>query len=154
MTKQLPAAPASERDRLFGDLEHEVGVLVRRLKRVVGDRARAVHPDLTPAGYMMLTFIAAQGPVRPSDLVPKFALDKGAVSRHVQSLEDHGLVTKERDPSDGRAWVVSVPDDVRQRLRSVSAMRRERLGSKLGDWSEDDLRRFVESLGRYNAALE
>ncbi len=29
-------------------LEHEVGVLIRRVRRVIGERARAVHPDLQP----------------------------------------------------------------------------------------------------------
>ena len=32
----------------------EVGVLIRRIRRVIGERARAVHPDLQPASYLML----------------------------------------------------------------------------------------------------
>jgi hypothetical protein len=39
----------------LGRLEQEVGVLIRRVKRVIGERARAVHPDLQPASYLMLT---------------------------------------------------------------------------------------------------
>ncbi|WP_442940144.1 MarR family transcriptional regulator [Nocardioides sp. B-3] len=44
-----------------------------------------------------------QGTVRASAVVEAFHLDKGAVSRHVQTLVDFGLAAKERDPDDGRA---------------------------------------------------
>lgn len=144
---------SDQRNQLIQGLEHEVGVLVRRLKRVIGERARLVHEDLTPAGYLMLSFVAEQGPARPSQLVDKFALDKGAVSRHIQTLDELGLVDKQRDPEDGRAWVVTATAEATARLKAVVDSRRARLDGLLGDWSEGDLERFVATLARYNAAL-
>jgi DNA-binding MarR family transcriptional regulator len=146
-------SPAN-RERVILDLELELSVLVRRLKRVIGERARTVHPDLTPAGYLMLAYMIERGPVRASAVVEAFDLDKGAVSRHVQTLVDFGLATKERDPADGRAWVVSPTDEGRRRMDEVAIERRERLGRRLGDWSDDDLGAFVATLGRYNASLD
>ena len=42
-------------------LEREVGVLIRRIKRVIGERAHAVHEDLQPASYLMLSWLADEG---------------------------------------------------------------------------------------------
>ena len=47
-------------------LEHEVGVLIRRVRRAIGERARAVHPDLQPMSYLMLAHLAESGPLRSS----------------------------------------------------------------------------------------
>ncbi|QIK74414.1 MarR family winged helix-turn-helix transcriptional regulator [Nocardioides piscis] len=145
---------SSDRESIILDLEHEVAVLVRRLKRIISERARMIHEDLTPTGYLVLAHLVEKGPMRPSTVVDAFDLDKGAVSRHVQTLVDHGLATKERDPDDGRAWVVSVTEEARHRLNEVAASRRARLGRLLEDWSDDELGAFVATLGRYNATLD
>ena len=41
------STPPRRRPRCQG-LEQEVGVMIRRIRRVIGERARAVHPDLQP----------------------------------------------------------------------------------------------------------
>jgi DNA-binding MarR family transcriptional regulator len=138
----------------LGRLEQEVGVLIRRVKRVIGERARAVHPELQPASYLMLTYLADQGPSRSSVLSEKFNVDKGAISRQVQHLCELGLLVREPDPVDGRAMLVSASPDAVRRLEAVDKDRRRWLEGQLAEWSEDDLSEFVTSLARYNAALD
>ncbi|HEU4811830.1 MAG TPA: MarR family transcriptional regulator [Nocardioides sp.] len=135
-------------------LEHEIGVMIRRIRRVIGLRARAVHADLQPASYLMLAHVAESGPLRSSAMAETFDVDKGAISRQVQHLVDLGLVARTPDPEDGRASLVSATDDAVRRLADVAAQRREWLDERLGGWSEDELTAFVADLGRYNAALE
>lgn len=142
------------RERTILDLEVELSVLLRRIKRVIGERARSIHPDLTPAGYLILAYMIERGTVRASAVVEAFNLDKGAVSRHVQTLVEFGLATKERDLDDGRAWVVSPTDEGRARMQSLATVRREQLKGRLEDWSDDELKAFVATLGRYNASLD
>lgn len=142
------------RERTILDLELELSRLVRRIRRVVGERARIIHPDLSPAGYLILAYMIESGTVRASAVVEAFHLDKGAVSRHVQTLVDFGLATKERDPQDGRAWVVAPSDEGRARMADLTTERREALGRRLGDWSDDELTDFVATLGRYNTSLD
>lgn len=144
----------ADRDRRILDLEVELAVLVRRIRRVIGERARTIHPELTPTGYLMLAHMNERGPVRASAVVEAFDLDKGAVSRHVQSLVELELATRERDPDDGRAWVVSLSDEGRRRMHALAATRRAHLGRRLEDWSDDELDAFVATLGRYNASLD
>ena len=153
-------------------LEHEMGVLVRRIRRVIAERAKMVHPELSSVAYSMLLSLHDNGPRRASDLVELFNIDKGAVSRHVQTLVEFDLATKERDPDDGRAWVVSPtdegtpdPEDRRaailaitergdDRLQHIAEVRRVELREKLGDWTTEELRTLVRSLERYNSSLE
>ena len=140
-------------DSLRG-IEHEMGVLIRRIKRVIGDRAREVHPDLQRASYLMLSYLSQHGPLRPSELVEIFDVDKAAVSRQLQHLVDLGLVDRVRDPADGRASLVSASPAATARLQEVSESRREWLADRLGDWSAEELDTLAVSLARYNAALE
>ncbi|MBO0843857.1 MAG: MarR family transcriptional regulator [Nocardioides sp.] len=138
----------------LGRLEQEVGVLIRRVKRVIGERARAVHPDLQPASYLMLTYLASAGPQRSSVMSEKFGVDKGAISRQVQHLCDLGLLHREPDPADGRAVLISASPNAVRRMRAVDRDRRRWLEEKLSEWSEDDLRDLVAGLASYNAALD
>lgn len=136
------------------ELEQQVGVLIRRVRRVIGERAALVHPDLQPSGYLMLTYAAANGPLRASEMCAVFHIDKGAISRQVAQLEDLGFVQRSPDPDDGRATLVSVSSDGLTRLDEIAAARRERLDQHLEDWTDADLARFTGMLGRYNESLE
>jgi len=134
-------------------LEREVGVLIRRVRRVIGERARAVHEELQPASYLMLSWLADEGPVRASSMVESFHIDKGAVSRQLQQLVELGLVERTPDPDDGRATLVAASDDAVRRLADVAEHRRKWLDEQLGDWSADELARFADLLERYNRSL-
>jgi DNA-binding MarR family transcriptional regulator len=138
----------------LGRLERELGVLIRRVRRVIGERARAVHPDLQPASYLMLTFLAAEGPQRSSVVSERFNVDKGAISRQVQHLCELGLLVREPDPADGRAMLISASPDAVRRMAAVDRDRRRWLDEQLGEWTETDLRDFVAGLARYNQALD
>lgn len=134
-------------------LEHEVGVMIRRVRRVIGVRAQMVHPDLQPASYLLLSSISESGPVRASALVELFDTDKGAISRQVSHLLELGLLAKEQDPTDARAQLISVTDDAARRMVDVVEHRHKLLDEGLSEWSDDQLDLFVEDLGRYNEAL-
>ena len=134
-------------------IESEVGTLIRRVKRVMGERAREVHPDLHPMTYFMLTHLAANGPMRGADLSDAFDMDKGGVSRQVQSLVDLGLVERRPDSDDRRAILLDATDEGRRRLEEMSRTRSERFERRLADWSDDELTAFARQLVTYNLAL-
>ncbi len=141
------------REETLMTLEQEVGVLIRRVKRVIGERARAIHESLQPASYLMLGYVAEHGPIRASAMAGVFDIDKGAISRQVTHLMDLGLISGSPDPDDGRATLLSVTDEALRRMEDLKAHRRKWLDEQLGDWSDDQLAGFVRELGRYNAAL-
>ena len=144
---------AAPRPESLVRLEQEVGVLVRRIRRVIAERARLVHPDLQPASYLMLSHVAENGPMRASSVADLFTVDKGAISRQVTHLMELGLVEKSRDPEDGRAWLLTATPDAVQRLRTVAEQRRSYLAERLDGWEAGDLERFTDLLARYNDSL-
>lgn len=140
----------------FDDLrriETEVGTLIRRVKRVMGERAREVHPDLHPITYFMLTHLVSHGPLRGADLADAFGMDKGGVSRQVQTLVDLGLVERRPAPEDRRAILLAATDEGRTRLAAMSRSRSDRFDQRLSHWSDAELARFARQLASYNAAL-
>jgi len=134
-------------------LESEVGVLIRRVRRVIHERARSVHEDLQPAAYLLLGWLADEGPVRASTIAGSFGIDKGAISRQIQLLDELGLVTREPDPDDGRATLVAASDEAVRRMTDVAEHRRKWMDEQLGDWSAAELAGFADTLARYNDAL-
>jgi DNA-binding MarR family transcriptional regulator len=141
-------------DETLRSLEHEMGVLVRRLRRVIAERAKMVHPDLSPVAYSMLVALHDSGPRRASDLVGQFSIDKGAVSRQVQALLELGMIERTPDPEDRRAAILAITEEGERRLKKIMRTRREELRDRLAGWETDDLDDFVAALGRYNASLE
>jgi DNA-binding MarR family transcriptional regulator len=139
---------------LLGGLEQEVGVMIRRIRRVIGERARSVHPDLQSSSYLMLTWLNQHGAQRASAMAEAFGIDKGAISRQVQHLLDLGLVDRTPDPDDGRATLVSASVEAAARINQVNEDRRRWLDDRLVDWPDSDLSEFVRMLSSYNAALD
>ena len=134
-------------------IETEVGALIRRVKRVMAERALEVHPDLHPMTYFILMHLAASGPLRGADLSDAFGMDKGGVSRQVQALVDLGLVERQPDPEDRRAILLDATTDGRERLAAVTRHRRDRFDERLSGWTDEELTTFAARLAAYNQAL-
>jgi len=154
MTGPTIAPADSDRVEATRTLERELSTLIRRLKRVVGERARDVHPELQPAAYWILTHLGQHGSLRAAAVADHLELDKGAVSRHVQHLLYLDLLVRTPDPDDGRATLLSLSDDGARRLTDVDEHRRTWYDEALGSWSDDELTGFAAELSRYNRTLE
>ena len=154
MSAMTESSTTTARSDLLGSLEQEVGVMIRRIRRIIGERARSVHPDLQSSSYLMLTWLHQHGAQRASAMADSFGIDKGAISRQVQHLLDLGLVDRSPDPDDGRATLVSISAKASTRIAEVNDDRRRWLDDRLGDWPDEDLSEFVRMLGSYNAALD
>lgn len=144
----------TERLHALRELEHEVGILMRRVKRALAERAALVHPDLPPTSYVVLAWLLEAGPRRSSEIAEAFDLDKGAVSRQVHLLTDLGLIDKAPDPADGRAAILTATDEARRRMDEIGVHRLERLDQRLAEWTDGDVADLVATFRRYNQTLE
>jgi DNA-binding MarR family transcriptional regulator len=144
----------TERLHSLRELEHEVGILMRRVKRALAERAALVHPDLPPTSYVVLAWLLEEGPRRSSEIAEAFDLDKGAVSRQVHLLAGLGLVDRTPDPADGRASILTATDEARRRMDEIGVHRLERLDQRLAAWTDGDVADLVATLRRYNQTLE
>ena len=131
-------------------LEREIGLLLRRSRAISARLARELHPDLDGAAYGLLALLQDTGPLRASDLVGRLGLDKSTVSRQVSSLVALGLVSREADPADGRAQVLTTSPEGAARLAGIRDARRARWEADLSDWETSDVATLAQLLGRLN----
>lgn len=142
-----------ERETAVRVLEHEVGLLLRRIRRGISERARQVHPELSATSYTILGTLAEFGPRRAADLAELFSMDKGTVSRVVHQLLELGLVERSPDPADGRASIIVVTQDATRRLARMHELRRVEFGERLAGWAAADIAHLAAELGRFNRAV-
>jgi DNA-binding MarR family transcriptional regulator len=150
--KQGGAAQAPEpvRDRAAEALERELSVLFRRARAASGELAREVHPELEPAAYGLLVRLDEVQPERATDLAGYFGVGKATVSRQLRALEELGLVTREPDPVDGRAYLMRLTEEGRARFDRVRSARRERYLSRLVNWDRTEIAELSRLLHRFN----
>jgi DNA-binding MarR family transcriptional regulator len=131
-------------------LEHEIGLLLRQIRRGMSERALQVHPELSPTSYAILATLGEFGPRRAAELAEMFAMDKGTVSRVVHQLLELDLVQRTPDPEDGRASILSVTKDATARLEQMHDLRRQLFDTQLADWHADEIEQLATQLGRFN----
>jgi DNA-binding MarR family transcriptional regulator len=117
-------------------------------------RQRRPGDELEPGTFWLLKAIAADGPMRVTDLASRTNLDTSTVSRHIATLGRAGLVEREPDPADGRAQLVALSSRGREQLHNAFQRRRELLATALEDWTPDDLDDFHRLLATFIAAID
>ncbi len=70
--------------------------------------------DLDPAAITMITFLSADGPMRPSALAGKMVTGASNVSKVAARLSAAGMVNRIPDPADARAGLLSLTPAGRQ----------------------------------------
>jgi DNA-binding MarR family transcriptional regulator len=144
-------AGQDSRDWATDALERELSVLFRRARAASGELARAVHPELEPAAYGLLVRLAEAEPERATDLAGYFGVGKATMSRQLRAMEDLGLVTREPDPADGRAFLMRLTEEGRARFTRVRTARRERYVRQLAAWDYAEIAELSRLLNELNA---
>ncbi|HWV36345.1 MAG TPA: MarR family transcriptional regulator, partial [Thermomicrobiales bacterium] len=121
----------------------EVQVLLSTLfsegRRFMTEVARTVHPDLSPSGFYLLRMLEKCGPSRPSTLAAHLEVDRSAMSRLIQGLDELGLIQRTPDPQDRRAYMLDLTAEGRERLARVRTAENP-IARALQDWDETDVR--------------
>ncbi|MFF1274694.1 MarR family winged helix-turn-helix transcriptional regulator [Streptomyces marokkonensis] len=147
--------PASHVERPgFLALERELTVLLRRARASQGEMARAVHPDLEPSAYGLLVRLDECGRQRATELAAYIGVGKATMSRQLRALEELGLVGREPDPADGRAWLVALTEEGHERVRRVREARRARYAGRLADWDPAEVTELARLLNQLNRGME
>ncbi|NML54324.1 MarR family transcriptional regulator [Streptomyces sp. R302] len=146
------APVAAERE--FLALERELAVFLRRARAQSGEMAREVHPELESSAYGLFVRLDDAGPQRATELSAYFGVGKATLSRQLRALEQLGLVARDPDPADGRASLVRLTDEGRDRFRHVRDARRERYVRKLADWDRAEVAELARLLHHFNQRSE
>ncbi|KOV88463.1 MarR family transcriptional regulator [Streptomyces sp. NRRL WC-3618] len=149
-----PTTPGPGVEREFLALERELTVFLRRARANSGEMAREVHPDLESSAYGLLVRLDECGRQRATELAAYIGVGKATMSRQLRALEDLGLVAREPDPADGRAWLVHLTDEGRARFRTVREARRARYVRELAAWDRVEVAELARLLHQLNAGME
>ncbi|MEU7426666.1 MarR family winged helix-turn-helix transcriptional regulator [Streptomyces sp. NPDC048362] len=141
-------------DQEFLTLERELTVLLRRARANQGEMAREVHPDLESAAYGLLIRLDELGGQRATELAAYIGVGKATMSRQLRALEELGLITRQPDPADGRAWLVTLTDEGRRRVGTVREARRARYVSQLAHWDRHEVAELARLLHQLNGVME
>ncbi|WP_283529039.1 MULTISPECIES: MarR family winged helix-turn-helix transcriptional regulator [Arthrobacter] len=147
-----PSLPDSDQHMIdaIADVEKQFGTMVIRTRNAIRKRAAAIHPELQPTGFKVLTILSQLGPSQQVTLAEEMGVDKALMSRTVKHLEVLKLVHRTADPDDGRAMLVAMTEETHTRYSASLANTRRVLYDRLSTWDPVEVRRFADLLGRLN----
>ena len=89
------------------------------VKRVADDTF-AAH-GLSGSHHAVLRVLVAGGPVTQQDVASRLYVHPSTIVDLIDHLEDQGMIVRERNPRDRRAYLVQVTDEGRTRLAEADA---------------------------------
>lgn len=110
--------------------------------------------DLSGNDVHLLRTVAAQGPMRASDLAAWQGVDKSTISTQVRRLEERGLVVRRPDPADRRAALLAATARGRKLRRRMDAAGAALFAELLRGWSDADRQALATLLARLARQLD
>jgi len=144
------STPTIERDRIEAVQALFDGLVRfgRALKARSGDWGHAAH-ELTRGDIVTLGVLEARGSTRPGQIAAALNVDPSVISRQLVTLHRLDLITRGTDPDDGRAELISITPQGRERLVRAREAMCLSLAERLGHWDLDEIARataMVEDL--------
>jgi DNA-binding MarR family transcriptional regulator len=127
------------------ELAADLALVIGRLNRRMLKGGQGLSHGMLSA----LSSVVKFGPLRPGDLAIRESVAAATITRIIARLEVDGLVQREVDPRDGRAFVIEATEagiDLIVRARSARADVIADLLRPLGANDRDTLRRAMPSL--------
>ncbi len=129
-------------------LTHSLGFLLADASRLVRERfdSRARNLGLTRAQWRVLAQLRRREGINQTTLAEILEIENITLARHIDRLEEKGLVERRRDPSDRRAWKLYFKEQVQpilDQMRKLSIVTRE---EALNGISEADSELLIEIL--------
>lgn len=124
--------------------------LGRALRTLVANDSETLLPQALTS---VLFVLAGRGQCRQNELATELFVTQSSLSRQISCLVGAGYVTRDPDPDDGRAFLVSVSPTGAKMLRQTTQQRAARLRNLLQDWNQSDALAALASLGHLNESF-
>jgi DNA-binding MarR family transcriptional regulator len=135
MTSRQPADP--DRHRVARALFVSMGLLRRKL------RASGSPGELTFAEVAALARLERNGPATSAELARIEQISPQSMGATLAGLEEHGLVTRSADPTDGRRVVMSVTATGKRVVGRRRDVRVEQIAAALDGFTESELQQIL-----------
>lgn len=144
------------------DLDTRPMALIGRMKRL-HDQLMAGHAKvfdkygLTSASFDVLATLLRAGPphaLTPSELIAQTMVASGTMTNRLDRLEQQGLVTRDRNPDDGRGFVVALTEAGLALINQAVAEHVANQHGLVAGLSSEDADRLDALLRKWLAAFE
>jgi DNA-binding MarR family transcriptional regulator len=140
--------PVNDEDRR--DTAARLAMVTGRLNR----RLRSAGGGLSHGLLSALSTLAKQGPLRLSELSQLELVSAPSTTRLVAELESKGLVSRQTDPDDGRAYLISVTPAGEEALSSTRSRRAQTLTDLMTKLSDAQRASIIEAMPALEQLLE
>lgn len=147
-TATAAGAARAATDEEIAAVEEQFRLLFVRLRAAWKEAAAAVHPDLQPVGYKILSAIVHRGRMHAGAIADALEIDKSIVSRQVKHLEALGFAQIVADPDDGRARFIEPTPAAIERVGEKGSRMQRQLSARLRTWSGEEVSTLARLLGQ------
>ena len=109
--------------------------------------------EISLAAARLLARLNDDGPTRISDLAVAERCSQPTITNHVKRLEGLSLVDRAVDPTDGRAWVITLTDEGRDQLAEMRRSLSRSLQPYLARVSRRDLKLLRDGVDAMNRLM-
>lgn len=109
---------------------------------------------LDRSAYTLLSRLQMQGPMSIGELSDALGLDASTLNRQTAAMMRSGLAERIPDPAGGIARKFRVTDEGDTQLREEREAAMGHLAEILSDWSPAQVTTLVDTLERFNSAIE
>ncbi|MEU8587589.1 MarR family transcriptional regulator [Streptomyces sp. NPDC048664] len=133
------------------EIAEALGVLLRRTTRTQLHRqlTEGMGEAVDELTYPVISALARTGPRSAADLAPLVGVDRSGVTRRASRLEDAGLIRRETDPADRRAYLLVLTEQGERVVEELRARLAERIAGSVSSWAPGEAEAFARNLRRF-----
>ncbi len=132
---------------------HRLQIAAHRMQKAA-DRALLSAADITTAQAAVMTIVASDGPVTQRSVAKQLGINKSALTAMTNRLLSLGLLERNRDEVDGRAWQLELTKNGRDSLKKIERPFRQINETIETGLSAEDLVRLSDYLQRIGKLFE
>ena len=140
----------------IANLEVAIRNFVQTMKRPQTWAMLSARAELTidrPGATILRLLVAQPGNWRLHDLAEQLGVEAPSITRKTQQLELAGLVYRQRDEKDGRAFSLRITEKGRIVARKIETAQRQIIEAALQDWPSTERQHFIELFQRFSTDL-
>lgn len=136
-------------------MEDHIGFLVTDVARLLRKQldARVRHLGVTGPQVRLLLNVARNPGLNQGALADRLEVEPITTCRMIDRLEQAGLVQRERDPSDRRAWLLFLTDDAKALVDELRTIGDEMIDDAMAGFCETERASVCRLLGRLRVNL-
>ena len=126
----------------FNDIWLPAHNMIRSARLILNQRLAPLN--LSSAEGNILFHLAVHGPeMGQEEIVNHLDVSKPAISRTISSLKDKGFITRQRDPSDKRAYMIRLTEKAIEINTSVTQAYTEMFSIVMKEISQKEMKHFI-----------